>query len=247
MEATGSLGRHVPSARRTRSVLLGSALILVWAFVGATGVGAQPNAGGNNGTLKVHEDEEPHPEIRNQPHVCSFHLHGFHFDDNSSGQWHIDRHAPTGSGQVRSGDWDADGVGTWRTAQMELPPGHYKAYAKQMDPSTPGGWKQKVFWVECEDTTGGGGNEGGGNEGGGNEGGGNEGGVKPATPPTGNAPGGNELGAGPGPGATLPPTTTSTNGSTPQGGGSIWLVLVGLALMAAGAFVLRPGMVKAGR
>jgi hypothetical protein len=251
MEATGDPGPVLVVRRRgIRSVLLGSALILIWASVGATGVGAKPNAAGNNGTLKVHEDQEPRPEIRNQPHVCTFHLHGFHFDDNSTGGWHIDKHAPTGSGEVRNGNWSADGVGTWRTAQMTLPPGHYKAYAKQMNPSTPGGWKQKVFWVECEQAGGNTGEENGGN--GGNGGENNSGGSAPTPAPTGgtkpatsvNGSNGNELGAGGvGPGATLPPT--STDDSQPANGqGSIWLVLIGFVLMAAGVVVLRPGQQK---
>jgi hypothetical protein len=241
MEATGDPGPVLVVRRRgIRSVLLGSALILIWATVGATGVGAKPNAAGNNGTLKIHEDQEPRPEIRNQPHVCTFHLHGFHFDDNSTGQWHIDKHAPTGSGEVRTGDWSADVVGTWRTAQMSLPPGHYKAYAKQMNPSTPGGWKQKVFWVECEQS-------GSGEE---NNSGGSAptpaptGGTKPATA-TNNS--GNELGAGVGPGATLPPTSTEDGQPIGGGQGSIWLTLLGLVLMAAGLVVVRPAARKVER
>ncbi len=40
-----------------------------------------------NGTVKIHDDEpEPDPEIRNQPHVCGFHVHGFNFDDGQNPQ-----------------------------------------------------------------------------------------------------------------------------------------------------------------
>ena len=63
--------------------------------------GAESTRGGNNGTMKVHEDEpEPSPVRKNQPKVCDFHLHGFNFDGGSSGTWRIE--APTSGARHRS-------------------------------------------------------------------------------------------------------------------------------------------------
>ena len=130
-------------------------LMLLFHAGGTVAVASDP--GGNNGTIKMHEGNTENEPIRaNDPHVCTFHIHGFNFDSNSSGQWWIDQHAPTGSAAASNGTWAADGSGNWRTAVMSLPPGHYKAYAKQMAPATPGGEKQKVFWVECGQSTSGG-------------------------------------------------------------------------------------------
>jgi hypothetical protein len=143
-----------PRRRLRAGLWVGLVALTLAAFVGAAPAAAKPNAPGNNGTLKVHEDQEPSPEIKNQPHVCTFHLHGFHFDDNSSGSWWIKSWPPTGDRSVvKSGGFSADGTGEWRTAQMSLPNGHYKAYAKQENEPTPGGDKQKVFWVRCAATT----------------------------------------------------------------------------------------------
>src|SRR5688572_18586225 len=107
---------------------------------------------GNNGTVKIHEgDTEAEPIRRNEPHVCTFHLHGFNFDDESSGEWRIVEWPPTGDGNtvVASGSWGPAAEGEWRTPVMSLPDGHYKLYWQQTDPEAPGGEKHKVFWVEC--------------------------------------------------------------------------------------------------
>jgi hypothetical protein len=89
--------------------------------------------------------------------VCLFHIHGFKFDNNSTGEAWIESWPPTGNrSQVWHGSWTSGKTGEWRTADIKLANGHYKAYAKQMNEATPGGDKQKVFWVECEQTGGGG-------------------------------------------------------------------------------------------
>src|SRR5688500_14222242 len=55
-----------------------------------TTTNASSSPAGNNGTLKVHEGAaESQPERANDPKVCDFHLHGFNFDETSSGQWQI--------------------------------------------------------------------------------------------------------------------------------------------------------------
>jgi hypothetical protein len=136
------------------SLVVGICLLL--AAAGTTPASADPNSPGNNGTIKIHESPgEREPAMANDPHVCLFHIHGFKFDNNSTGQAWIESWPPTGNGtQAWSGTWSAGNTGEWRTADIQLANGHYKAFAKQMNEATPGGDKQKVFWVECG-TTGG--------------------------------------------------------------------------------------------
>lgn len=119
----------------------------------AGGVVAYADDRGNNGTVKIHEGAgESEPTQANDPHVCTFHVHGFNFDSSSSGTWSITGQAPGGSGSA-SGTWQADTSGEWRTAVLTLADGHYKLSAKQTSPSTVGGEKQKVFWVACGAST----------------------------------------------------------------------------------------------
>ena len=68
---------------------------------------------GNNGTVKVHEGSaEPSPEIRNQPHVCTFHLHFFFADAADAGTWEIQQWAPGDKGVVvLSGTYMTDAKG----------------------------------------------------------------------------------------------------------------------------------------
>ena len=44
-------------------------------------------AAGNNGTVKVHEGsshaDPPKTDKNNEPHVCTFHIHGFNFDSDN--------------------------------------------------------------------------------------------------------------------------------------------------------------------
>lgn len=134
---------------------LTTVLIAIVAFVlllGAAGSRlARADDSSNNGTIKIHEGStEREPIEANDPHVCAFHIHGFNFDASSSGSWRIDEWPPTGTRtEVVTGNWTSDATGEWRTALLALPDGHYKAFAKQMDSTTVGGDKQKVFWVAC--------------------------------------------------------------------------------------------------
>ena len=123
-------------------------LMLLFHAGGTVAVANDP--GGNNGTIKIHEGNTENEPIRaNDPHVCTFHIHGFHFDSNSSGAWRIEGQGGNAGNGSASGSWTANANGDWRTNVISLTPGHYKAFAKQIQPSTPGGEKQKVFWVEC--------------------------------------------------------------------------------------------------
>lgn len=183
---------------------------------------------GNNGTVKIHEGAtEREPVQANDPHVCTFHIHGLKFDQSSIGYWVISKQAPSGSGEVQRAGWSADANGAWRTGVLTLPAGHYKLTAKQTAPATAGGEKQKVFWVECGQTSGGGnggntGNVGGGNSGsttgGGNGGTGNTGnGGEQGSMPT-NGSQGSKTGTGSRSKGTK--GTKSGTGSASKNGGS---------------------------
>ena len=212
---------------------------------------ADPNAPGNNGTIKIHEIPEREPATANDPHVCRFHVHGFNFDDNSEGTWWIVAWPPTGDGSsvVRGPtSWSAGASGEWISAQVNLGNGHYKAYGKQRDEPTPGGNKQKVFWVECgavgstggEGTTGGGGGGGSGGQGG-------AGGSTTTTTSAGTAamsqsPAVQGVQQAPAAGAqgsaVLGVQSLPATGSSPD---PMPLVLLGLGLMSIGGVLLRLG------
>lgn len=133
--------------RKARAVLAFIAGLMLLLHAG--GAIAYADDRGNNGTVKIHEgDTETEPMRANEPHVCTFHVHGFNFDKSSSGTWSITGQAPGGSGSA-SGAWSANANGEWRTGVMTLAAGHYKLSVKQTSPATSGGEKQKVFWVDC--------------------------------------------------------------------------------------------------
>jgi hypothetical protein len=119
---------------------------------GASGVaGHNNNAPGNNGTVKVHDGpNEPRPEVRNQPHVCTFHLHFFFADAGQSGTWEIQKWAPGPKGAVvLRGTYHTDSNGEDRQPEQgaySLPNGHYKLF---WDGDTGKHDKMKVFWVKC--------------------------------------------------------------------------------------------------
>lgn len=147
--------------RKGRSVLTILVGLMLLMYAGGSRIYANGNGDhehGNNGTVKIHEGgTENEPVQANEPHVCTFHLHGLKFDAGSSGTWRIERWSPTGSGVAAAGMWGpADEAGDWRTAVMALPDGHYKLFWKQTIPETEGGSKQKVFWVQCGEASAGG-------------------------------------------------------------------------------------------
>jgi len=135
--------------RKATAVVMIAASLLLYAAALSTPAAADP--GGNNGDVKIHETGTAVADQRNEPHVCTFYIDGFNFDGGSSGTWHIEVWAPTGSGTVLSGTCGlADAEGNWHSATISsLGPGHYKLFFKQTNPATPGDDKHKVFWVEC--------------------------------------------------------------------------------------------------
>jgi hypothetical protein len=113
---------------------------------------------GNNGTVKIHEgagETEP-GEVRNEPHVCTFHLHFYFSDPEQAGTWEIQEWSPGDKGTVvLNGTYDTQGDGEDRQPEegvYTLPDGHYKLFWDG-DLETEKHDKMKVFWVECEAST----------------------------------------------------------------------------------------------
>ncbi|GAA4208538.1 hypothetical protein [Actinocatenispora rupis] len=105
---------------------------------------------GDNGTVKIHAVGTPVDDRRNEPHVCVFYLDAFGFDAGQSVTWEIDQHPPTGRTEVGSGTITLpDGSG--RTKDMRLPDGHYKLFWTFA--GEHGKAKQKVFWVDCAESS----------------------------------------------------------------------------------------------
>ncbi len=234
--------------------ILFSIALLFLATAGANSAWGDPP--GNNGTVKIHAGATENEPIRaNEPHVCTFHIHGFNFDAGASGTWRIEGWPPTGGGTY-NGTWGpADGNGDWRSPQsgaMTLPDGHYKLSVWQATPNNPpGGPKQKVFWVECGGATGATGATGA--SGGSGAGASGASGVGNSSGNGNGSSNGNSTGASTGvtTGATVGPTavagvqtaptavagvenlpSTSTDSTIPLGGLGVVLMAVGVALLS---------------
>src|SRR5439155_9468563 len=142
---------------RFSAALLAPLAVLVTILLGA--VAAAPvlanDTPGNNGTVKIHDGAtEPAPsEVRNEPHVCTFHLHFYFADPEQAGTWETQEWAPTGQKGtvVLSGTYDTHGDGEDRQPEegvYTLPDGHYMLFWDG-DLDTGKHDKMKVFWVEC--------------------------------------------------------------------------------------------------
>jgi hypothetical protein len=132
--------------------LLAAILLALYAGIGPSALAHQDTTG-NNGTVKIHEGAgEPSPsEVRNEPHVCTFHLHFYFADPVQAGSWEIQEWAPTGQKGtvVLAGTYDTAGDGEDRQPEQgaySLPDGHYKLF---WDGDTSKHDKMKVFWVDC--------------------------------------------------------------------------------------------------
>jgi hypothetical protein len=151
------MNTHPPIARRRglpRSILALASAALLLGALGSGALAAQPEVPGNNGTVKIHEGAgEPASETRNEPHVCTFHLHFFFADAGDSGTWEIQEWAPGDKGTVvLEGTYETDENGEDRDPDAgvyELPDGHYKLFWDG-DLDTNKHDKHKVFWVDCE-------------------------------------------------------------------------------------------------
>jgi len=140
---------------RNRKLL---ALVVLAILVAALGVTRLASAApGNNGTVKIHEGSaEPSPVTRNEPHVCTFHVHALFFDANQTLTFVVRSWPPTGDRSVvLSGALQTDGSGAGRaplTGAYSLPDGHYKLFV-DTDGSGDDKLKHKVFWVKCAAAT----------------------------------------------------------------------------------------------
>jgi len=132
------------------------AAVLAALVVGPSAFAAPP---GNNGTVKIHEGNgEPSAEIKNDPHVCTFHLHFYFADPFQAGldgdaiDWWIDAQAPTAANpSILTGTYAAGPNGEDRTPELGLPIGHYKlSWIGRNDQNV----KHKTFWVTCENEVG---------------------------------------------------------------------------------------------
>ena len=143
----------------TASAAIGIASVaLLAAPVGAAPAGAGPaGAPGNNGTVKIHEGAgEPAPEQRNEPHVCTFHVHAAHFDAGQVLTFTVQSWQPTGDRSVvLAGSITADSAGAGRapvTGSYSLPDGHYRLTVDTGNGTTTQD-KHKMFWVRCAPET----------------------------------------------------------------------------------------------
>ena len=86
------------------------AAMLLAAFAGFAPTALANDTPGNNGTVKIHDGpgENQNGEVRNEPHVCTFHLHFYFADPEQAGTWEIQEWAPTGQkgSVVLSGTYD---------------------------------------------------------------------------------------------------------------------------------------------
>src|SRR6185369_906784 len=134
------------------------AAILMAAFAGIAPSAFANDTPGNNGTVKIHEGagENDPGEVRNEPHVCTFHLHFYFADPEQAGTWEIQEWSPGDKGTVvLSGTYDTHGDGEDRQPEegvYTLPNGHYKLFWDG-DLDTQKHDKMKVFWVDCPETT----------------------------------------------------------------------------------------------
>ena len=252
--------RRDSAPRRVRRAgLMVAGLLGLTALVGQAALAAPPSGGppGNNGTVKIHEGPgEPPPEIRNEPHVCTFHLHFFFADPEQAGTWEIQEWAPGDKGTtVLTGTYDTAGDGEDRDPEAgvhELPDGHYKLFWDG-DLDTNKHDKMKVFWVDCEEQGVGGPNEtppGGPKE--------TPPGGTVATPPAGNqtpptgvstsaSPSGLDLGVGgiiTGAGGITPPPTDAEPVETAQEKVAWPLVVLIIATVIGAASMLTPAGIR---
>jgi hypothetical protein len=138
-------------------VLLGLAVVAI--LVAAFGVTqfALAAAGGNNGTVKIHEGAgEPSPLTKDQTHVCTFHIHGLFFDAGQTLTFEIRSWPPTGDRSVvLSGTIQTDASGDGRApvaGAYSLDEGHYRLTVDTGN-GRPTNDKHKEFWVECAAAT----------------------------------------------------------------------------------------------
>jgi hypothetical protein len=140
-----------------------TALLAMAGVAGATALGGQDpqqapqSIPGNNQTVKLHEGAgEPSPEIKDETHVCTFHVHAFGFDSGQTLTFTVLAWPPTGNGElVLSGTIQTDSTGEGRSpvsGSYSLPDGHYRLVVDTGN-ATHTQDKHKEFWVSCVAST----------------------------------------------------------------------------------------------
>jgi hypothetical protein len=131
--------------------LAAASLLLLALGLPGSAAASPTGAPGNNGTVKIHDEYEPDPVIKNEPHVdCPFHLHFFFADSGQTGDWWIQEWSPNDKGTlVWSGSYTTDSNGEYVTGPISLEAGHYKLF---WEGDKGNRIKHKAFWVDndCE-------------------------------------------------------------------------------------------------
>ncbi|CAN5675359.1 hypothetical protein BH24CHL8_BH24CHL8_04140 [soil metagenome] len=111
---------------------------------------------GNNGTVKIHDGGgEPDPVRKNEPKVCTFHIHAFGFDPGQELVFHIEGQGGPNAGPdtydntLTVGD-EGEGRDPASPDTIELAEGMYKLTTDTGDGEGTRD-KHKVFKVECDD------------------------------------------------------------------------------------------------
>jgi hypothetical protein len=130
--------------KRITRVIIATATAVGLLLVGTNFASAAPP--GWNGTIKTHEGAtEPTPVTRDDPQVCTFHLHGFNFDPEQEIDWWINK---TGS-PVLTGKILTTTEGAFVSTEYSLSDGSYRLY--WASPIFVGA-KHKNFKVSCQPT-----------------------------------------------------------------------------------------------
>jgi hypothetical protein len=137
----------IPSGRTRRLGAALSAATLIWL------VGASAAFGGNNGTLKIHEQGTPDGTPNNDPKVCVFNVEAFNLDPGQTGYLVFSVQggdAPQGTAAGPFTFGPADATGYYASGYYNLAAGHYEATLYGKGDLTDVKAKSKVFKVSCE-------------------------------------------------------------------------------------------------
>ena len=125
--------------------LASAVMLLLASFSVASAADPVP---GWNGEVKIHEGSgEPDPVSRDEPKVCTFHLHASGFDSEEQVDWWIIAGEPFDTLPVLEDTVATDANGDYVSEVFDLPVEHYKLFWAGEE---AGGAKHKVFKVDCE-------------------------------------------------------------------------------------------------
>lgn len=138
------------------SIKLRALLALIAAVLMASGSGLMAGSasatGGNNGTIKIHEQGTPSGTESNDPKVCVFNVEGYGFDAGQTGYLYFDVQGSDGPTGTSAGPFNfgpANDNGYYETQNFSLDPGHYKGTLYGKPGRDDEKAKSKVFKVEC--------------------------------------------------------------------------------------------------